>query len=121
MPQRKLRRRYFDEAEYDGQMQSPWADRTRIEHSKAAILADERNVRMAANDQSRTPTCRTSCRISTDLRAVNSDVSQQQLEHALASRLQIDGDCVWKMWRALINVAANGDHRRDLRQPIKHV
>ena len=43
---------------------------------------------------------------------------QQQLQRGLAAGAEVDGDGIGEIGRPLVDVAANRDHGRDLRQVV---
>jgi len=95
------------------------ADRARVEHRQAAIAADERQVRMAADHQRRLARPRPLAHVGAQLGAIQRDVRQQQPKLAIGPH-QIEHQHVGQLRGAHVDVAAHGKQRRELGQPIQH-
>jgi hypothetical protein len=101
---------HVEDTEHDRKVEPARADGARIEDGQVAITTDEGNVRMAAHDDRASLRARHARRLRTQLRPVDRDVQQQDLEQALAVFADVQGEGIGEVGSVDVDVAA---HRRD--------
>jgi hypothetical protein len=109
-----------DGAKHDRQVEAARTDRARVEDSKAAIATDERNVRMAADDERHAFARRHTSDIGAELGAIHRDVDEQDAQLERIALDQVDNQVLGHLARLHVDVAAHRKHRRHLGQAVEH-
>lgn len=125
VPKPGLARLELEHTENDGQRKTPRADRARIEDSDAAVQPDERNMRVAADEDIGGHSLGEPCGIGPQPGAVYADVKQQDAKDRLTAFGvvlcdDVDLEYVRQIGPAHVDVAPHGRERGDVAQGVEH-
>jgi hypothetical protein len=101
---------HVEDTEHDREVEAARTDGAGIEDRQIAITTDEWNVRMAAHDDRASLRARHPRRLCAQLRPVDRDVQEQDLEQALTVFADVEGERIGEVGSVHVDVAS---HRRD--------